>query len=129
MAGVEIATEVTKGIFDYAKCKSLLDEIKNIIRIIDKIPAKPPKTKRTKIPLPLAILSDFLPGESSDKAFLYTIEYLQKIGLPTDALPDGSPNLMLLYNLATHKGRRLNQVRDGVNDTYCYNGFCWSVPR
>lgn len=128
-AGIDIATQITQGIFDYTKCKSLLDEIKNIINIIRKLPGKPPQIKRRKIPLPLAILSDFLPGESAEGAFINTIEYLQEIGLPTDALPDGSPNLMLLYDYASHKGRRKNQIQQGVNDTYCFEGFCWSVPR
>ena len=123
-AGIDIAAQITQGIFDYKKCKSLVDEIKNIINIIRKLPGK-----RRKIPLPLAILSDFLPGESAEGAFINTIGYLQKIGLPTDALPDGTPNLMLLYNYATHRGRRQNQIQQGVNDTYCFNGFCWSVPR
>lgn len=126
-AGIDIAATITQGIIDYKKCKSLVDEIRNIIKIISKLPKNPPR--RTKIPLPLAILSDFLPGESAEGAFLNTIGYLQEIGLPTDALPDGSPNLMLLYNYATHRGRRKNQVEQGVNDTYCYQGFCWSLPR
>jgi hypothetical protein len=123
-AGIDIAAQITQGIFDYTKCKSLIDEIRNIINIIRKLPGK-----RRKIPLALAILSDFLPGESAEGAFINTIEYLQEIGLPTDALPDGTPNLMLLYNYATHRGKRKNQIEQGVNDTYCFNGFCWSIPR
>ena len=54
---------------------------------------------------------------------------MQEAGLPTGALPDGSPNLNLIFNLATHKGRSDEQAQNGVNDTYCYQGFCWSVPR
>jgi hypothetical protein len=31
-------------------------------------------------------------------------ELLQGLGVPTGTLPDGSPNLMLLYNLVSNKG-------------------------
>lgn len=125
---VDIAAQATRGAFDARKCKSLLDEIRNILNLAKGIEAKPPR-KRTKISPALAVLSDFLPGESPQRAYINTIEYLQKIGLPTDALPDGTPNLMLLYNLATHRGRSDEQARNGVNDTYCYQGFCFSIPR
>ena len=77
----------------------------------------------------MAILSDFLPGESADRAFLYTTQYLQEVGIPTDLLPDGSPNLALLAQYMVHKGRRKDQVTSGVNDDYCIEGVCWSVPR
>lgn len=122
--GFGLATNLVQGALDYRKCKSLLDEIKNIIGLLSKIPKK-----RKKISLALAVLSDFLPGESPTRAFTNTIKYMQEAGLPTGALPDGSPNLNLIYNLATHKGRSDEQAQNGVNDTYCYQGFCWSVPR
>ena len=119
-----IAVNLIQGFLDYRKCKSLLDEIKNILSLLSKIP-----TKRKKVPLPLAILSDFLPGESPQRAFLNTIKYMEEAGLPTGLLPDGSPNLNLIFNYATHRGRSDEQAENGVNDTYCYEGFCWSVPR
>jgi hypothetical protein len=109
----QLASEIIKGIDDYRKCKSLLDNINNIINIINGIPRK-----RSKIPLVLAILSDFLPGESPERATINTIKYLQGLGVPTGTLPDGSPNLMLLYNLATHKGRSDEQAENGVSDSY-----------
>jgi hypothetical protein len=49
-------------------------------------------------------LADFLPGYSPERATINTIELLQGIGIPTGTLPDGSPNLMLLYNLMSNKG-------------------------
>lgn len=127
---VDISAQVVKGSFDARKCKSLLDEITNILNLAKGVQAKPPRT-RTKISLALAVLSDFLPGESPQRAFINTIGYLQKIGVPTEALPDGTPNLMLLYNLATHRGRTDEQARNGVNDTTCIPeiGKCFSIPR
>jgi len=129
---IAIATNLVKGALDYRKCQPLLDEIKNILNLIQQpINPGPPPGKRKKINLALAVLSDFLPGESPQRAFLNTIKYLQESGLPTDALPNGRPNLMLLYNLATHRGRSDEQARNGVNDTYCSpTGLpCWSIPR
>ena len=124
---ISIASNLVKGILDFRKCQSLLDEIKNILSLIQ----QPVNGKRKKINLALAVLSDFLPGESPQRAFLNTIKYLQDSGLPTGALPNGQPNLMLLYNLATHRGRSDEQANNGVNDTYCSpTGVpCWSIPR
>lgn len=127
---IAIAANVVAGVFDYRKCQSLMDEIKNILNLIQ-APGGPPPHKRRKINLALAVLSDFLPGESPQRAFLNTINYLQEAGIPTQVLPNGRPNLMLLYNLATHKGRSDEQAQNGVNDTYCApsGSPCWSVPR
>jgi hypothetical protein len=128
---IAIAANLTKAaFFDYRKCQSLLDEIKNILTLLQ-APTNPgpPPGKRKKINLALALLSDFLPGESPQRAFLNTIQYLQEAGIPTQALPNGQPNLMLIYNLATHKGRSDEQAENGVNDCYTPTGPCYSLPR
>jgi len=126
---IGIAANVVKGVFDYRKCQSLMDEIKNILNLIQ-APGGPPPHKRKKINLALAILSDFLPGESPQRAFLNTIKYLEEAGLPTQVLPNGQPNLMLIYNLATHRGRSDEQAENGVNDCFVPGGPpCFSLPR
>lgn len=130
---IAIAANVVKAVFfDARKCQSLLDEIRNILKLLQApINPGPPPGKRKKINLALALLSDFLPGESPQRAFLNTIKYLQQTGVPTGVLPNGQPNLMLIYNLATHRGRTDEQAENGVNDTYCApsGSPCWSVPR
>ena len=108
-----LAGEIIKGLQDYRKCKSLLDNINNIITIINGIPKK-----RTKLPVVLAILSDFLPGESPQRATINTIKYLQELGIPTGALPDGSPNLTLQMLFAAQKGDKDEQADNGVSDTF-----------
>jgi 3-methyl-2-oxobutanoate hydroxymethyltransferase len=40
-------------------------------------------------------------------------EITQKLSIPTGTLPDGSPNLMLLYNLATNKANDKEQAENG----------------
>lgn len=119
-----ILGNIIKGIADYRKCASILDEIKNIISLASAIPEK-----RSKVSLGLAIFSDFLPGESATRAFTNTIKYMQEAGLPTELLPNGQPNLNLIFAYAMHKGRIDEQAENGVNDTYCYQGKCWSIPR
>jgi hypothetical protein len=51
----------------------------------------------SQIPLPLLALSDLLPGYSVERATINVIENLQKLGLPTGPLPDGSPNQMVSF--------------------------------
>ena len=67
----------------------------------------------SKIPDALLLLADFLPGTSPERSTINTIAELQKLGVPTGTLPDGSPNLMLLYNLATHKGAEKEKSENG----------------
>jgi hypothetical protein len=65
------------------------------------------------IPLPLLLFTDFLPGTSPERATINTIELLQGVGIPTGVLPDGSPNLMGIYNLMTNKGADKEESENG----------------
>jgi hypothetical protein len=59
------------------------------------------------------LLADFLPGTSAERSTINTIEELQKLGIPTGTLPDGSPNLMLLFNLSENKGAEKEKSQNG----------------
>ena len=74
-----------------------------LLNTINNLGVKPLITKNS-VPTGLLYLADFLPGFSPERATINTIELLQGLGIPTGTLPDGSPNLMLLYNLASNKG-------------------------
>ena len=103
---------VSEAVRDYRECKNLLDDILNLLNLINSVTGI-----GDSIPLPLLLLSRFLPGTSPERATINTIEILQKLGIPTGTLPDGSPNLMLLYNLATNQGadkEKLNEKTEGV---------------
>lgn len=89
---------VAKGISDYRKCKSLVDEILLLLNLLGQ------GLGIREIPVPLLLLSSLLPGTSPERASINVIELLQSYGIPTGTLPDGSPNLMALFNLATTKG-------------------------
>ena len=109
----QLSGELIKGLEDYRKCKSLLDNINNIINIINGA-LKP----RSKFSVLLGAFSDFLPGESPERAFINGIKYMQELGIPTGTLPDGSPNLMLQTLLAAQKGDKDEQADNGVSDSF-----------
>lgn len=103
-----IINQIVIGVKDYKKCKSLIDDILIILNLISSL--APPGSK---IPKVLLLLANFLPGTSASRASINTIEELQKLGIPTGTLPDGSPNLMLLFNLASNKGTQKESAQNG----------------
>jgi hypothetical protein len=109
---IQLALIIAQLINDYRKCKSLMS---NILLLLDTINGLGPKQliSRDNIPAPLLYLSQFLPGSSPERATINTIELLQAVGIPTGTLPDGSPNLMLLYNLMANKGVDTENAENG----------------
>jgi hypothetical protein len=103
-----IINQIVIAVKDYKKCKSLIDDILIILNLISSL--APPGSK---IPKVLLLLANFLPGTSASRASINTIEELQKLGIPTGTLPDGSPNLMLLFNLASNKGTKKESAQNG----------------
>ena len=109
---IQLALIVSQLVNDYRKCKSLMS---NILLLLETINGLGPKQliSRNDIPKPLLYLSQFLPGYSPERATINTIELLQGLGIPTGTLPDGSPNLMLLYNLMSNKGVDAENAENG----------------
>lgn len=105
----QLALIVSQLVNDYRRCKSLLDNILLLLSLSGQLG----KPGRTEIPLPLLALSNLLPGFSPERASINAIELLQGLGIPTGTLPDGSPNLMLLYNLVTNKANDKEQSENG----------------
>jgi hypothetical protein len=103
---VNILLVLAQLIDDYRKCKSLINDILLLLKTIFGRP-------NGRLPLPLLLLADFLPGTSPERATINTLELLQSVGIPTGTLPDGSPNLMGIYNLMTHKGADKEQAENG----------------
>jgi hypothetical protein len=103
---VQIALVVSQLVNDYRKCKSLLDNILLLLNLIG-------QTFPVSIPLPLLALSGLLPGTSPERASINAIEGLQSVGIPTGTLPDGSPNLMGLYNLIVNKANDKEEAENG----------------
>jgi hypothetical protein len=120
---------IAQLISDYRRCKNLLDNILSIFNIITNSGLLGGALGKNEIPLPALLASKLLPGFSPERAFINVIEELQSVGIPTGILPDGSPNLMGLYSLATQEGREKEEMNrkysavgvptiDGLIDTY-----------
>jgi hypothetical protein len=103
---VNILLILSQLLNDYRKCKSLINDILLLLKTIF-------GRSDGSIPMPLLLLTQFLPGTSPERATINTIELLQSVGIPTGTLPDGSPNLMGIYNLMTHKGADKEEAENG----------------
>jgi hypothetical protein len=85
---IEAAILVAQFIDDYRRCKSVIDDILNIIEFA---------LRGTNIQIPpfLLPLAALRTGFNNTRAMLEVIAQMQKLGIPTGPLPDGSPNLYL----------------------------------
>ena len=111
---VQLALIISQLIDDYRKCKSLVEDIKLLLNTIN----TPLSGGQGKIPVPLLILSDFLPGTSPERSTINTINYLESVGIPTGPMPDGSPNLMAIQIMMSHKGADQEQAENGKLDAF-----------
>jgi hypothetical protein len=80
---------------DFRECRSVLDELLQLLNIgvrkgIDAI-----SNAGGDIPLPLLLSAKLLDGYSPTRSFLNTVQNLQELGIPTGPMPDGSPNKFL----------------------------------
>jgi hypothetical protein len=103
---VNILLVLSQLVNDYRKCKSLITDILLLLRTIF-------GRSDGSIPIPLLLLTQFLPGTSPERATINTIELLQSVGIPTGTLPDGSPNLMGIYNLMANRGADKEESENG----------------
>ncbi len=95
---------VAKFISDWRKCKSVVDELLGLLTLI---------TTGDSIPLPLLFASELLDGYSETRAFVGAIAEMQKSGMPTGAMPDGSPNLDVLSKFAQMKAMANEEAENG----------------
>jgi hypothetical protein len=100
---------ISQLIDDYRRCKSLVNDILLLLNLISQSTG----LTTNDIPAPLLALSGFLPGTDPSRSTINTIEFLQELGIPTGALPDGSPNLMVLAQLAGFKGADKENSENG----------------
>jgi hypothetical protein len=88
---LSIAFVLVNLIRDYKRCRSIVDELLTLLRLLG---------PKLKIPLPALAFSSLLEGFSTVRAFNNHVETLDKLGFPTGDLPDGSPNLGLISNFS-----------------------------
>jgi hypothetical protein len=104
---IELALVVANLISDYRRCKSVVDEILQILSLA---------TRSTPffIPTPLLAAAPLRSGFDNSRAFTNVITEYQKLGLPTGPMPDGSPNLMLASKFAEITGVQTEDIQNGV---------------
>ncbi len=110
---VQLGYVIARLVTDYRKCKSLLDEISLLLNMISNFRGN----SLFRIPAFLNLLSVLLPGYSSERATLNVIEQLQKLGLPTGPMPDGTPNQMNLAIKSLISGIDQEQTENGKVET------------
>ena len=93
---------VAQFIQDWRECKSVIDEILVLLNLITS-GSIPGFGGGNDIPLFLLFGSQMLDGYSETRAFIGSIEEMQKIGVPTGSMPSGAPNLELLSKLGQMK--------------------------
>ena len=96
---------------DWRQCKSVVDEILKLLNLAIPGGSRPPTFALASAGL--------LPGSSSTRAAALITENIQKLGFPTGAMPDGSPNLMLPFFGQVVKGINDERLENGVVHTWC----------
>ena len=103
---IQLLLLVAQFISDWRKCKSVVDELLWLLKIAT-------TGFGASIPLPLLFASQLMDGYSASRAFIGTIEEMQKLGIPTGPMPDGSPNLEVLSKLAQMKAMSNEEAENG----------------
>lgn len=104
---IQLILIVASFIRDWRKCKSVIDEILALLNLVASgLPGG-------NLPTTLLFASRLLDGYSESRAFIGTIEELQKLGIPTGALPDGSPNLDVLSKFGQMKSMSKEDAENG----------------
>jgi len=94
---------------DWRQCKSVVDELLSLLSLAG-------SQLNLGLPAFSLSLSRFLPGMSETRMFANHIEELQKSGIPTGDLPDGSPNLMLQSSFSQIKGQFKEMQENGKTE-------------
>ena len=99
---------VTQIIPNFRKCKSVVDSIVDLIQL---------SLRGTRYDTPATALffAKFRSGFSDTRAMLSVIKELQKKGIPTGPMPDGSPNLWVLSIQAQITGVEAERTENGRN--------------
>lgn len=108
---VYVLLQLASAVVDWRQCKSVVDEILNLLNL-----ALPGGSRPPTFALAAAGL---LPGSSPTRAQAKTNENLQQLGLPTGDMPDGSPNLMLPSIFQQQKAVKTENLENGVVHSWC----------
>jgi hypothetical protein len=110
---IQVGYIVARFIRDKKRCKSLLDEISLLLSLI----SSTANSAGLTVPPFLNIFAALLPGFSPERAVLNLIENLEKLGIPTGPLPDGSANVMNLFAKSLISGIDQEESENGKVST------------
>lgn len=98
---------------DFRECKSILDELLQLLNLGVRRRINVLSAVGGEIPLPLLLSSRLLDGYSPTRSFLNVIDKLEEIGVPTGPMPDGSPNKFIAS---------IKAIIDGNSEEIAENG-------
>ena len=101
-----ILIQTISGIIDYRECKSLVDEILNLLNLGAAVIG-------VSIPSFALAASSLLGGYSPTRAMTEVTKRIQELGIPTGDLPDGSPNVAMPAIFQQIKGSYQEQLANG----------------
>jgi hypothetical protein len=116
---IQLLIVVAEFISDWRRCKSVVDELLWLLKIAisgfggRSLLGGPELKSGGAIPYPLLLAARFLDGYSETRAFIGTVEEMQKLGIPTGPMPDGSPNLGLLAMFGQMKAMAKEDAENG----------------
>jgi hypothetical protein len=108
---VYVLLQLASAVVDWRQCKSVVDEILNLLNLAIPGGSRPPTFALAAAGL--------LPGGSPTRAQANITENIQKLGLPTGDMPDGSPNLSLPSIFQQIKGSKDEDLENGVVHSWC----------
>jgi len=108
---VYVLLQLASAVVDWRQCKSVVDEILNLLTLAIPGGSRPPTFALAAAGL--------LPGGSPTRAQANITENIQKLGLPTGDMPDGSPNLSLPSIFQQIKGSKDEDLENGVVHSWC----------
>lgn len=110
---IAVVPALVKVVKDFTECRSVLDELLQLLNIGVTRKIASIANAGGDIPLPLLLSSKLLDGYSPTRAFLNTVENLEQIGVPTGPMPDGSPNEFLASVKAMIDGNSKEVAENG----------------
>jgi len=106
-----VLLQLASAVIDWRECKSVVDEILNLLNLAIPGGSRPPTF--------VLAAAGLLPGSSPTRAATVITENLQSLGYPTGPNADGSDNLMLPFFTQVVKGINQERLENGVVHTWC----------
>lgn len=108
ITAINIGLTIAAGIRDYRRCQSVVDELKRLLSLTQRLiginPAQNPLWNR---------LSFYKPGMSATSMMTRYIESLESNGIDTGDLPNGQPNLALINKKSEMQAHMDEQAENG----------------